>query len=82
MEPQENSASMSSVLVLSCNMCVDMLYLKMAALVVSACPYASAKQLLPRVVCSTGDCQFFAPTVFICVLYAILIKRCLFFTDC
>lgn len=49
MEPQEDSASMSSVLVLSRNMCVNMLYLERAALGISACAYASAKQLLPRV---------------------------------
>lgn len=68
MEPQENSAAMSAVLVLSCCMCVNVLYFKMSALVIPACPCASAKQLLPKGLRSTGDCYFFTPTVFLCVL--------------
>lgn len=59
-EPQENSPSMSSELVFSCNVCVTVLYFKMPALVISAWPCASAKQFFPSVLSTmeTDKCFF------------------------
>lgn len=62
-------------MVFSSSVCFNNFIYKWAALVILVSSFASSKQLLlPRVLCCTGACQFFAPALLLGVYGAILIK--------